>query len=423
MANEQLKDSEMQSSSPQAEMLDAASDATDPTVVENDISPDVDGNSEFEALNGPVNPNALDLPADSIDFLNKWLSLSDTQRKAMKIVMNEIDLVQDLMETNIGEISETFQELALHSQQQSEQVSTLADAAQNVEYQGKAINLGEIIKTIDEHLSTMISKIVETSKHGVEVVYALDDVNKDVQTVEGLIGQIEGINKQTGLLALNARIEAARAGEAGKGFAVVAHEVQELARSVNEMALTMRDEVSRVAEGVRTGHTRIKQIANIDLSENIMVKDTIGDLMTCIIEQNDAFTHALRSSEEVSKDITKDIFGVITKLQFQDRARQRLENITGTLQVMEQSVESFSTLTEQSFQSDLEGMEQDQEWFKSVIQELTLGEMRDRFLKAVFDEGTAGADTPSAEPATENTEPPSINSNTNEFDDDDIELF
>ncbi len=363
-----------------------------------------------------------DLPKDAIEFLNRWLSLSDTQRKAMQIVLNEIDLVQDLMETNISEISEKFQQLALHSQEQSEQVSKLADAAHNVNYKGKTIEIGEIISTIDDHLTSMISKIVESSKHGIEVVYALDDVNRDVQNVEGLIGQIEAINKQTGLLALNARIEAARAGEAGKGFAVVAHEVQDLARAVNEMAMTMRVEVSRVADGVRTGHTRIKQIANIDLSENIVVKDTVDELMECIIDQNNQFTAALRSSEASSNDITKDIYGLITKLQFQDRARQRLENITAILQVMEQSVHSVSEMTSKTFSTDLDGMAQDSEWFKSVVQSLTLGEMRDRFLNAVFDEKTT-SQTSEGTAIDDNELFPTETKTVDEFDDDDVELF
>ncbi|MBL4666809.1 MAG: hypothetical protein JKY04_05480, partial [Sneathiella sp.] len=166
-----------------------------------------------------VNAGDPDLP---YQFLNKWLSLSETQQKAMTIVMSEIDLVSELVETNISDIPQKFQELAKHSQTQSDQVSTLADAAQNIQYQGKSIDLTEVISTIDQHLSSMIAKIIETSKHGVEVVYALDDVTKDVVKVEALIGQIESINKRTNMLALNARIEAARAGSAGQGFAVVA---------------------------------------------------------------------------------------------------------------------------------------------------------------------------------------------------------
>lgn len=376
--------------------------------------PEVNG---ADTVNGEIadTSNFDASPANIHDFLSKWVSLSQTERKALSIVMSEIELVSELTETNITEISQRFQQLALHSSKQSAQVSELADAAQNVQYQGQSINLTEVIQTIDHHLSTMISKIVDTSKHGVQVVYALDDVNKDVETVEALIGQIEGINKQTGLLALNARIEAARAGEAGKGFAVVAHEVQDLAKSVNQMAENMRQEVSKVAEGVRVGHSRIKEVANIDLSENILVKDKIRDLMDCIVEQNETYTQALRSSEEISKDITNDIYKVITKLQFQDRAKQRMENLTGTLQVMEQSLQAFEMSTTDAFGHCMTDDEDHETWFKSIIQDLTLGEMRERFMNAVFAEDEDITNQPNLDT--------SAASNEDEDDDDDIELF
>ncbi|GEM_PF-483988 len=348
---------------------------------------------------------------DAASLLGKWKSMSESQRKALHFFMEEMSLLSNLVEGNITEISATFQELALHSKEQSDRVASLANAAKHVEYEGKKIDLSDIITNIDDHLTGMINKIVETSKHGVQVVYALDDVTEDVVKVEELIGGIEGINKQTNLLALNARIEAARAGEAGKGFAVVAHEVQDLAKSVNELALTMREEISNVAAGVRTGHKQIRSVANIDLSENILVKDTIGDLMNCIIEQNESYTEALRSSEAVSKDISKDIAGVITRLQFQDRATQRLENMTIGLSVLENALLKLETMTDEGtdrFNAD----PTEAEWIENVIGSLKLAEMRDRFIVTLRGEEALEAMKVNDEGGTDAAD-----------DDDDIELF
>jgi methyl-accepting chemotaxis protein len=71
---------------------------------------------------------------------------------------------------------------------------------------------------------------VSTRRRAVgESVATMERVVGGAREVARIVGEIDGIARQTSLLALNATIESARAGEAGKGFAVVAAEVRSLA--------------------------------------------------------------------------------------------------------------------------------------------------------------------------------------------------
>lgn len=63
----------------------------------------------------------------------------------------------------------------------------------------------------------------------------IDKANDCIQEILDKTKNLDKIESQQKILALNASIEAARAGDAGKGFAIVATKVGELASSSAEV--------------------------------------------------------------------------------------------------------------------------------------------------------------------------------------------
>ncbi len=347
-----------------------------PMPIEAEPAPDIPAEAEDPAPAGAH--------GDMVELLSRWLRLSETQRHALTALGPEIDVVSALVEQSAGDISDRFQSLAENARIQTERVQDLAETASAVEFEGRMITLTEIIAMIDEHLTSVIGKIVETSKHGVSMAYALDDVIRDIGGVEQLIGEIEAINKQTNLLALNAMIEAARAGDAGRGFAVVAHEVQTLSKTVNGVANRMRDVVGNVSGGIKEGHARIQKVANIDMSDNILMKDRIAKLMQCIVDQNVSFATALMCSGELAEEITGDISGLVTSLQFQDRTKQRLQNVVDTLSALSAGLDEVQRDTQENVATLVGPIAIDEDWVRHIIGDLTLGEMRARFVSSML---------------------------------------
>src|SRR5262249_12108596 len=138
---------------------------------------------------------------------------------------------------------------------------------QEVRVEGEVISLTELANSLGETFSQLVGKIMGLSSRGVSMSHALDDVMKELKSVETSLTEIDKINRQTNLLALNAKIEAARAGEAGRGFSIVADEVRDLAQTVNNLSSMIKRQINLIGAGLRNSHTLLKDIACVDTSE------------------------------------------------------------------------------------------------------------------------------------------------------------
>ena len=90
---------------------------------------------------------------------------------------------------------------------------------------------------------------------------SMDEINKEVSSINEAIEVIDQIAFQTNILSLNAAVEAATAGEAGKGFAVVAAEVRNLANRSAEAAREIKNIVELASKKAKVGK---------DISDNMI---------------------------------------------------------------------------------------------------------------------------------------------------------
>jgi methyl-accepting chemotaxis protein len=173
--------------------------------------------------------------------------------------MNELNLEVNTVSSAVEEINITLNEISKNTHQatiSSDSANTKAEETFEVikNLQTNAINVGKIVKTIDE------------------------------------------IADQTNMLALNATIEAAGAGEAGKGFAVVANEVKELAKQTQIATETISHQIDDMQKATTDSVKSIEDIKNV-INE---LNQIISSIAVAIEEQSATTGEIAQSMARIS---------------------------------------------------------------------------------------------------------------------------
>jgi methyl-accepting chemotaxis protein len=136
------------------------------------------------------------------------------------------------------------------------------DAATQVREVGGQI--GELAAARRAEVGHALDLLIEVREVVRSTGIEVEGLQEASETITQFVEIIQGIARQTNLLALNAAIEAARAGEHGRGFAVVADEVRKLAdgsaRAADEVAATVRrirGQIQAVADTMEAGAAKV----------------------------------------------------------------------------------------------------------------------------------------------------------------------
>lgn len=339
--------------------------------------------------------------APQVDLLRQWMSLAELQQRVIHTLAAEVAHTSAFVETEADTLSQRFRALADGAQEQTDRVDTLTSLAVGIDVDGKVVTVDEIARLLEDTLDDVVAKILLLSKESMSMVYALDALNGNVRRVEACLEQIDTINRVTQMVAINARIEAERAGQAGATFRVVADEMNQLSKSIRSVAMSMRDELMAICGSIERGHVTLKQVATVDMSSNIMVRERLDTLLPALVRRNDDIRSVIAEAAGGAGSISADVSGMITGIQFQDRTKQRLEHVVDTLNVVCEAFRDVMGSTRAAAPELAAAREPDVTWVKNLLSRFTMSEMRERFVAHVLDgepvewpedSGTAEAD-------------------------------
>lgn len=339
--------------------------------------------------------------AESERLLKRWSAFAKVQQRVIHALVSEIQGTSGVVETEAGALSERFQKLAASADRQSAHVGTLADLAVGIEVDGKRVPIEEITELLETTLSNVVEKILFLSKESMAMVYALDELNANVGRVEACMVEMRKINSTTSLLALNARMEAERAGRAGAAFRVVASEVRELSKATHDLTGSMGQELASITAGIESGHATLKRVATVDMSDNVLAKEKLEVLLGALLRRSQKLSEIVADAGREADTISSDVGTMVTGIQFQDRARQRLEHVVDTLHFVDRAIDQLNTETNATVGKECEA-DIESEWVEELLGGFKLSEMRARFVEQVL-RGKAVEEAATIRPAESGT--------------------
>lgn len=342
--------------------------------------------AEWSASGPNLEDGVLQDTAKISDSIRHWASFGSLLRRIVASVMQEVRGASLDTESETSAVINRFQEVAGKAKAQSERVGRLSTLANTIPIDGKDVPLAEMTTLLDATLSDSISKIEFASRRAALMVNTLDEMVKSLGRVEQCIAQVDTINGQTNMLALNARIEANRAGEAGKAFAVIANEIRELSKSTQSLSETMRAQMNKLGACARESHEALRAVATTDMSTLVVAKGKVDQLVGAMVHRGSNLSEIVSEAANDAKNISRQIDQIITGMQFQDRVTQRLEQVTDTLAVLSDGVRDLQGESSAAVPTlVLDQSPRDIAWLKELSSRYKLSDMRAQFVIHVIE--------------------------------------
>lgn len=280
---------------------------------------------------------------------NSMVRISSEFSTQIQEMRDEIQRTQVLFGEAIDSLVASFNQMneQIHRQQQLGLMAVMQEGGD-----GAPLDFHLFATKTSDTLRQFVESVVANSKTAMSLVEMTDQMGAQMREVRGMLGEIEGIAKQTNLLALNAAIEAARAGEAGRGFAVVADEVRDLSGRTNHFSQQIRTSLTSIQGTIAATESAINQMAAQDMTFALTSKGDVEQAMADIETMNGRNANVLGELNAIADQVEGTVNKAIVSLQFQDMVTQLLGHVTRRLELLDEVVNDEKRMAQALHDSD-----------------------------------------------------------------------
>ncbi len=338
--------------------------------------------STIDEESSPVSSSSDEIPIEIVTSLVQLLSTSLLEIK------NSVIEVKQLINESSGVLNNSFQGLNSLSMSQQTLVNDIMSTLSGDEASDNSdsISISTFITETSEAIAYYIDILIAVSRDSIKTVHSIDTMVEQMDGIFDQLGDVKKIADQTNLLALNAAIEAARAGDAGRGFAVVADEVRTLSKNSEVFNEAIKKQVGDAISTVTEARDIVSTLASYDMNRAIVSKSNIDSMLENLGSFNTNLADELVTVSASTVNLHEHVSTAILALQSEDLNRQKLEQCTEQIDVLDDVSNRCLALINQYNQGSLSA----QELKQSVTDTLESGQkdFESKQLNTVFSAAT-----------------------------------
>ena len=285
----------------------------------------------------------------------------EDNRDRMKIFLAALPRLTELLRAQLTQTNKTTEAATLAIMgkltEVEKETSLLLSALDQVKTRTAVLH-GETKSRIDE--SRGLIKEIEGHRlrvdKQIQVFGTIESVVTQLAELNTFTGMIRDMTDQANVVAINAAIEATRAGSSGRGFAVVAMEVRKLAKQIESVALRIEEKYQSVSTTVN-GHLRAITL-QIQSGDEAKWLETLSSALPRLSGDFESVVGELdkvaRSTHTTVHTVSDSILDVLSSAQFQDIARQQIEQVQTGLTLFGEQLSEMARLMSEDWTEDVD---------------------------------------------------------------------